>query len=57
MVIAHLGRDLHVDELISHVRPLGEAPAVFRRLTDRSIWYNKVLFAVADEAQEEVRTS
>jgi L-iditol 2-dehydrogenase/galactitol-1-phosphate 5-dehydrogenase len=30
---------------------------VFRRLTDRSIWYNKVLFAVAAEAQEEVRTS
>jgi L-iditol 2-dehydrogenase/galactitol-1-phosphate 5-dehydrogenase len=57
MVIAHLGRDLHVDELISHVRPLDEAPAVFRRLTDRSIWYNKVLFAVAAEAQEEVRTS
>jgi L-iditol 2-dehydrogenase/galactitol-1-phosphate 5-dehydrogenase len=56
MVIAHLGRDLHVDELISHVLPLEAAPATFRKLTDREIWYNKVLFAVSDEAQAEVRT-
>jgi L-iditol 2-dehydrogenase len=55
MVIAHLGRDLHVDELISHVLPLEEAPATFRQLTDRAIWYNKVLFAVSAEAQSEVR--
>ncbi|SEJ36896.1 L-iditol 2-dehydrogenase [Arthrobacter sp. yr096] len=55
MVIAHLGKDLKVDELISHVRPLEEAPGVFRQLTDRSIWYNKVLFAVAEEAWAEVR--
>lgn len=56
MVIAHLGKDLKVEELISHVRPLEESPRLFRQLTDRSIWYNKVLFAIAEEAQSEVRT-
>ncbi|MFB2596403.1 galactitol-1-phosphate 5-dehydrogenase [Herbiconiux sp. P17] len=55
MVIAHLGRDLHVDELISHVRPLSAAPETFGQLLGREIWYNKVLFQVADEALGEVR--
>lgn len=55
MVIAHLGRDLMVDELISHVRPLEAAPYTFQQLLDREIWYNKVLFQLADEAAGEVR--
>lgn len=55
MVVAHLGVDLHVDELISHVRPLDEAPRIFEQLNNRDIWYNKVLFQVADEAESEVR--
>jgi len=54
MVIHHLGTDLKVDELISHVRPLDEAPATFEQLLTREIWYNKVLFQIADEAASEV---
>lgn len=56
MVISHLGKDLRVEELISHVRPLAEAPTIFPQLADHSIWFNKVLFAVAEEAQKEVKT-
>ena len=55
MVIHHLGTDLKVDELISHVRPLSEAPATFEQLLNRDIWYNKVLFQIAEEAAVEVR--
>jgi L-iditol 2-dehydrogenase len=55
MVIHHLGKDLKVDELISHVRALEEAPATFAQLLNRDIWYNKVLFHVAGEAATEVR--
>jgi L-iditol 2-dehydrogenase/galactitol-1-phosphate 5-dehydrogenase len=54
MVIHHLDRDLQVEPLISHVRRLEEAPATFGQLRDRTIWYNKVLFAIADEALDEI---
>jgi L-iditol 2-dehydrogenase/galactitol-1-phosphate 5-dehydrogenase len=56
MVIHHLD-DLHLDELISHVRPFEDAPRTFAQLANREIWYNKVLFQVADDAADEVRES
>jgi L-iditol 2-dehydrogenase len=54
MVIHHLA-DLHLDELISHVRPMAEAPETFDQLLNREIWYSKVLFQVAPDAAAEVR--
>lgn len=57
MVIHHLGRDLEVDRLISHVRPLDAAPETFEQLLNRDIWYNKVIFQIAEDAASEVRES
>jgi L-iditol 2-dehydrogenase/galactitol-1-phosphate 5-dehydrogenase len=53
MVIARLGNGLEVAPLISHTPRLDEAPAVFADLADRRIWYNKVVFTVAEEAAAE----
>lgn len=56
-VIHHLDKDLEVDRLISHVRPLEAAPDTFEQLLTRDIWYNKVIFQIAEEAATEVRES
>ncbi|AXH34347.1 galactitol-1-phosphate 5-dehydrogenase [Humibacter sp. BT305] len=53
MVVASLGRTLAVDDLVSHVEALDDAPAVFARLADRAAWSNKTVFAVSTEALEE----
>ena len=53
MVIARLGNDLQVAPLVSHTPRLDEAPAVFADLADRRVWYNKVVFTVAEEAAAE----
>ncbi|MBL1113153.1 galactitol-1-phosphate 5-dehydrogenase [Streptomyces sp. 110] len=54
MVVHHLGRDLKVAPLISHTPSLEEAPAMFADMLERRTWYNKVVFAVADQAQAEL---
>ncbi|GAA2245005.1 galactitol-1-phosphate 5-dehydrogenase [Herbiconiux moechotypicola] len=53
MVVACLGRTLAVDDLVSHVETLDDAPAVFARLADRAGWSNKTVFAVSAEALAE----
>jgi L-iditol 2-dehydrogenase/galactitol-1-phosphate 5-dehydrogenase len=54
MVVARLGRELQVAPLVSHVHELDRAPEVFADLADRRTWYNKVVFAIADEARAEM---
>jgi len=53
MVVACLGRTLDVDDLVSHVEELDDAPQVFARLADRAGWSNKTVFAVSAEALAE----
>ena len=53
MVVACLGRTLVVDDLVSHVESIDDAPAVFARLADRAGWSNKTIFAVSDDAAAE----
>ena len=53
MVVACLGRTLLVDDLVSHVERLDDAPEVFARLADRGGWSNKTLFAISEEALAE----
>lgn len=53
MVVACLGRTLAVDDLVSHVESLEDAPTVFERLADRAGWSNKTVFAVSQEAAAE----
>lgn len=53
MVISHMQAGLIVDPLVSHVASLDEAPALFDALLNRSVWYNKVIFAVSEEAKAE----
>ncbi|MFK4149262.1 galactitol-1-phosphate 5-dehydrogenase [Streptomyces sp. NPDC004065] len=54
MVVHHLGRDLQVAPLISHTPALEEAPGMFQDMLERRTWYNKVVFAVAREARDEL---
>jgi threonine dehydrogenase-like Zn-dependent dehydrogenase len=53
MVVACLGKALAVDDLVSHIESLDDAPAVFARLADRATWSNKTIFAVSAEATAE----
>lgn len=53
MVIACLGSALAVDDLVSHVESIDDAPEVFARLADRAGWANKTIFAVSDDAVAE----
>jgi L-iditol 2-dehydrogenase/galactitol-1-phosphate 5-dehydrogenase len=53
MVVACLGKALAVDDLVSHIESLDDAPAVFARLADRAAWSNKTIFAVSAEATAE----
>jgi L-iditol 2-dehydrogenase len=54
MVLAHMGRGLKVAPLISHTPPLSEGPAMFAAMAERRVWYNKVVFAIAEEARAEL---
>ncbi|GHJ35530.1 galactitol-1-phosphate 5-dehydrogenase [Streptomyces sp. TS71-3] len=54
MVVHHLGRDLKVAPLISHTPGLDEAPRMFADMLGRRTWYNKVVFALAEEARGEL---
>ncbi|WP_353946563.1 galactitol-1-phosphate 5-dehydrogenase [Streptomyces sp. HUAS MG91] len=51
MVVRHLGKDLQMAPLISHTPELVDAPSMFADMLHRRTWYNKVVFAVADEAR------
>ena len=53
MVVASIGRTVNVADLVSHVFELEQAQAVFEDLADRSVWANKTVFAVSDEARAE----
>lgn len=56
MVVAHLADgSLQVAPLVSHTPTLEEIPQVLADMAARRIWSNKVVFAVADEARQEVR--
>lgn len=54
MVVAKMrSGDLATGPLVSHVVTLDEAPEIFAEVADRTTWYSKVLFAIADEARLE----
>ena len=56
MVVRHVADgSLQVAPLISHTPTLDEVPAVLADMAARRIWSNKVVFAVADEARQEVQ--
>ena len=44
---------LQVGPLISHTPALSEGPQMFADMATRAVWYNKVIFALADEAKAE----
>jgi L-iditol 2-dehydrogenase/galactitol-1-phosphate 5-dehydrogenase len=55
MVVDHIARgDLRVAPLISPVADLADAAEVFDDLLERRTWYNKVVFAVGDQARAEL---
>jgi L-iditol 2-dehydrogenase len=55
MVIGHIASgELQVAPLISHTPELASAASVFEDLLERRTWYNKVVFAVADQARAEL---
>ncbi|HMR67559.1 MAG TPA: galactitol-1-phosphate 5-dehydrogenase, partial [Anaerolineae bacterium] len=55
MVIHHMQQgDLQVAPLISHTPLLSDGPQMFAEMAARKVWYNKVVFAIADEARAEV---
>lgn len=54
MVIHHMQRgDLKVAPLISHTPALSDGPHMFADMAGRKVWYNKVVFAIAEEARVE----
>ena len=53
MVINAMQGDLEVTPLISHTPVLSEGPLTFAKMADREIWYNKVVFTISEEAQQE----
>lgn len=54
MVIHHMQQgDLKVAPLISHTPTLSDGPQMFADMATRKVWYNKVVFAIADEARAE----
>ncbi|MFN8499141.1 MAG: galactitol-1-phosphate 5-dehydrogenase [Anaerolineae bacterium] len=53
MVLRHMGHDLQVAPLISHTPALGDGPQMFSDMASRRVWYNKVVFAIAEEARAE----
>lgn len=55
MVLDHMQYDFDVDRYISHTPLLIDGPTVFADLAARNLWYQKVVFAVSEEAQREAR--
>jgi len=54
MVIRHMQNgNLQVAPLISHTPTLSDGPQMFADMAERKVWYNKVVFAIADEAKKE----
>lgn len=54
MVIHHIHKGtLQVGPLISHTPALSAGPQMFADMATRAVWYNKVIFAIADEAKAE----
>lgn len=53
MVLHHMCRDLQVAPLISHKITLPQGPQIFLEISERRIWYNKVVYVVSEEARVE----
>ena len=56
MVLKRMGDDLKVAPLISHTPRLGQGPQMFDDLATQRIWYNKVVFTIAEEARAEINS-
>jgi L-iditol 2-dehydrogenase/galactitol-1-phosphate 5-dehydrogenase len=55
MVPDHVPKNCDVDPYISHTPALSDGPKLFDDLACRNIWYNKVVFAISEEAQKEAQ--
>lgn len=55
MVLSHMDKDLNVEALISHTPDLSEGVKLFENMVTRKIWHNKVVFAISDQAKEELK--
>ena len=55
MVLSHMDKDLKVEELISHTPDLSQGPELFKNMFNRKIWHNKVVFAISQQAREELK--
>lgn len=55
MVLHHMGRAFQAGPFISHTPRLSDGPRVFAELAARRSWFNKVVFAVSEEAAQEAR--
>lgn len=56
MVVNAIGSGLQLSDLVSHVFSIDEAQARFEELFERKIWFNKVMFAVSEQAKQESAT-
>jgi L-iditol 2-dehydrogenase len=57
MVVNHMiAGTLQVAPLISHTPTLDQGPEMFSKMAERSVWYNKVVFALSEEARAEITT-
>jgi L-iditol 2-dehydrogenase len=57
MVANHMiAGTLQVAPLISHTPTLDQGPEMFSKMAERSVWYNKVVFALSEEARAEITT-
>lgn len=53
MVIHHMCGKLQIAPLISHKITLQEGPQIFADVSERRIWFNKVVFVISEEAKAE----
>lgn len=53
MVLSHMGNGLRVSPLVSHTPALSDGPQMFADMAARRVWYNKVVFAISEEARAE----
>lgn len=56
MVVNAVDKGIQLAPLLSHVHSLSEAQNVFEGLYDRKHWYNKVSFAISEQAQQEAKS-
>ena len=56
MVFSHMGKSLQIAPLISHTPSLREGPSFFSDMASKRIWYNKVVFAISEEAKLEINS-